>query len=98
MPVKTGQPAVDQALDEVRKDVEKLKRSSVLDGVQVDNIALTTTAVRVPHRLGRRANGYIIVGSTVLTQYADENAGKQDLDKYVYLLSAAPTTVSIWVY
>jgi hypothetical protein len=71
---------------------------AILDGRQIDDVALTTTAVAVPHKLGRKARGYVVVGSTVATPVADENAGKTDLDKYVWLKAGASTTCSIWVY
>ncbi len=77
--------------------VEILSKA-ILDGVQVDGIVLTTAVVAVPHRLGRRARGYICVGSTVATPLADENAGKADLDKYVYLKAGASTVASIWIF
>lgn len=96
--LKSGISAVDQALVQVHKDLDALKNSALGKGMLLEGLSLTTSAKPFPHKLGRKLRGYIVVGSTVATEFADENAGKSDLDKFVYLKSGATTTCNVWVF
>jgi hypothetical protein len=97
VPITTGDANTDRAVAEVRKDIEAL-RSDISKGSLLVGISVTATAKPIAHKLGRKAKGYLVVGSTVATSYADENAGKADLDKFIYVKAALATTISLWVF
>lgn len=85
-------------LGSVWQSLVEILGKAILDGRQIDGVALTTTAAPIAHKLGRKVRGYVVVGSTVATPVADENAGKGDLDRFIYLKAGAATTCAIWVY
>lgn len=96
--LKSGIASVDKALVEVHKDLDNLKNSALGRGQLLEGVALTTSAQPIAHKLGRKLRGYIVVGSTVGTEFADENAGKPDLDKFVYLKAGTATTCNVWCF
>jgi hypothetical protein len=55
---------VDRALDELRGRISK---ADILKGHQLDGIDLTSTATKVPHKLGRRIRGYFVVNRSDIT-------------------------------
>lgn len=87
-----------EKLSDVWFAVTEILRQPIIDGVQLNDIELTTTAVRVPHRLGRKVRGYVVVRSNAGVTVFDDNDGKLDLDKFLYLQSSAPVTVNLWVF
>jgi hypothetical protein len=94
----SGIAEVDRALLELWKAIEPLRNSAIGRGNLLTGLAVTTTAKPFAHKLGRKAQGYIVVGSTVATEFADDNAGKADLDRFIYLKAGAATTINCWVF
>jgi hypothetical protein len=86
---------VDRALRQIEK---RLKVCALTDGHQLDDVELTTTTKTVAHKLGRRAQGYIVVGRDAAEIVYDENAGKADLATNLHLSASGAVTVSLWVY
>jgi hypothetical protein len=96
--ILTGLREVDKALVELWRHVEALKSSLIGRGNLLTGLAVSTTAKPFAHKLGRKLNGYVVVGSTVATEFADDNAGKADLDRFVYLKAGASTVANVWVF
>jgi hypothetical protein len=73
-----------------------LVNKELLDGRLIEDVALSTTEVKVEHKLGRAVKGWIIV---------DKNA-QQDIWKsattlekrFLSLTAAGTVTVSLWVF
>lgn len=98
MPVSTGNGPTDQALADIRRDLDKVKRAPHVEGNLVTGVALTTVVAPIAHKLGRRVKGYFIAGATVAAMVTDENAGKLDLDKFCYLKASTAGDFSFWFF
>jgi len=67
----------------------------ILSGVLVEEIAVTTTAKKVPHKLGRRARGWIVVRNNANSVVYDNSAPDGE---FLDLVASAAATISIWVF
>ncbi len=75
---------VDRALDELRG---RLPKTAILNGHPLDDIDLTTSTVKVPHKLGRPVQGYLVVGCS--TEVSTET-------RIVSAAAFSPTTIASW--
>lgn len=89
----------DRELEQVQQNVLSafgpLTKIAILQGRQIDAVALTTTAVNVAHGLGRQPLGYIV---TDLNKNATVFRTDWDANFISLQSSATDTVVSIWVY
>jgi len=66
---------------------------AILDG-QVVTAALTTAETEVRHKLGRKPQGYVVVGlSAAATVH-----GRSHTAKYLKLTASATCTADLWVF
>jgi hypothetical protein len=72
-----------------------LDRVPLLDGRLIENIELTTTERKIPHNLGRKPKGYLIVDTNAA---ATVHRSSESDDRYLPLTSSATVTVKIWVF
>lgn len=96
--VRTGKPEIDRALDELRRELfaasftsgtSKLKNVVLIDGV----------ATKVAHKLGRRAEGYIVTGCRASAACTVTDNHGTDLDKYLTLTAVgADMTLDLLVF
>lgn len=69
----------------------------ILDGRLLENVVLTTTAVEVPHGLGRKPRGWILVKSGVsIIVYQTSESAYPELN--LRLTASGTDVVSIWVF
>jgi hypothetical protein len=69
----------------------------ILDGKLLDNVVVTTTPVEVPHGLGRRPRGWLVVKSNVsVIVYQASESAYPELN--LRLTASGTDVVSIWVF
>lgn len=92
MSIRTGNAAVDRALDVIRREQAATSFSS---GTSVlKNISLPVgAAVKVPHKLGRRAQGYVVVGCRAGAAGLVTDNNGADLDTYLTLTAVGASMV-----
>lgn len=81
--------------DNVEEVLNPILTKSVIDGILLKDVAMTTGKVNnLSHKLGRRPLGYIIVKKN-----ANSDIYEQTIDtKTLNLNCTADVTVSIWVF
>lgn len=77
-------------------DVLKSLQKPILDGVRV-SANLTTGANRIAHKLGKRYQGYIVIGQTA-GALIYEQADAQSAEMFLTLNASAPCSVVLWVF
>lgn len=98
-PISTGDTAVDKALDAIR-DVVAL-RSDLFEGRLIEDVQLTSGITsRVPHKLGRKLKGYVIVRcNTASVTFSDSQNSATEPDKYLHIRpTGGSPLVSILVF
>ena len=80
--------------DNVEYVLEPIIQSSIIDGVQLNNVEVLPTDTRINHGLGRTPQGYIVVDRNANLNVWTVSLGKQTM----VLRSASPVTVSLWIY
>lgn len=68
----------------------------ISNGIYIENVAVTTSAISLAHKLGRAYRGYIVCKSSTASKVF--NAPDTDATKFINLQSDIATTVSIWVF
>lgn len=98
----SGDNGVDKAVGELRRVIDGMR--SPLSGARIlEDVELTSgTTARIPHGLGRRLRGWIVVrtneGAT-LGSLHDEQADHTDTAKFLYLRAEGYSpTVSLLVF
>tara|TARA_R110002126_G_scaffold172712_6_gene321516 strand:- start:2544 stop:2852 length:309 start_codon:yes stop_codon:yes gene_type:complete len=74
----------------------QLTRVPFLDGNLVEGVALTTSALEVPHGLGRTPLGYFIVKASAGVTVFDTDSTTPSVT--IKLTGSATSTVSLWVF
>lgn len=69
-------------------------KSEILDGRQIDNVALINGYTVIDHKLDRNLRGWILVDVQGAANIYRANSD----EKILRLHSSAATTVSLWVY
>ena len=73
--------------------------SSILGGILIKDVDLASgTSTKVAHKLGRKLQGWIIVGKTAAQHVYDENEGESDLDEFLHLTAGGTVTVNVWIF
>lgn len=72
--------------------------NAILKGQQLDGVALISGTTVVNHRLGRKLQGWMIVGINGAASIYDTQASNQTPDLTLSLVSNAAVTVSLWVF
>jgi len=90
----------DKVLDRVQNNIEifsdSVIKNPLLDGMLLEDIALTTTETQVNHKLGRVPNGWIIVKKNAAQDVYE--SGTTLTDRFLSLTAAGTVTVSLWVF
>ena len=73
-------------------------KAPILDGVLLEDIALSTSSTDVPHKLGRAARGYIPVKMNASANVYDEESSNGDKENFLKLKASASVTVNLWVF
>lgn len=83
------QDAVDDALRSLQRPI--------VDGVYLRDVAVSTSAVNVPHGLGRRWNGYIVTRRSASVGVYD-GSGTSEPMREINLVATGSATVDLWVF
>lgn len=95
--IQVSDPVVQRALDSLVDTLRRVLLCPFLDGVLVPNVAVTSSYTNVPHTLGRKPRGYIVVqnsGSTMLV----EDETKRTAAFLSLKCGSGTLTTDIWVY
>lgn len=88
--------SVQRLGDALAKGLQGLPSISILNGTQLDGIQLSTSPLRVSHKLGRQPLGYIVVKRNANATVYDADDSQPTL--FLNLTASASVTVSLWVY
>lgn len=78
--------------------INPILASPIVNGLQLNNIPLITGTTVVNHRLGRKLQGWLLVGIDGAATIYDNQATNQMTDLTLSLTSDADVIVSLWVY
>jgi hypothetical protein len=85
-------------LEDLRKVLNVLLKVPLLDGVAIEGVALTTTAARVAHKLGRPYRGFLVTARDSKQHVYEESPASARPQDEIWLVSSADVTVDLWVY
>lgn len=97
--LKTGDPKVDEALEDIYQNIEALQRVQILRGHEIEVTFLTAALTqRVLHKLNRPWQGYFLVDVDAGVTIFRSNVSEENPNVDFYLTSSAPAVATIWVY
>lgn len=92
----------DERLERLQLRVETLEKALAklpLNGATlIPDVAITTTATRVEHRLGRTPKGFVIAKASPDSALGLSVAQPNDMTVAVHLEASANATFSIWFW
>lgn len=90
-------PELKRLQDNVIRAVDPLTRSSIVDGVLVGPVPLTTSFAPVAHGLGRQFRGWIVIrNDTSATAWEDFTWNAQAAS--ISMRASAACSVYLWVF
>ncbi len=92
-PIERALVAFQEAVDVALRSVQR----PIVDGVLLQDVALTTTSTTVNHGLGRPWNGYVVTRSNGNVVVYD-GTGVVDSAESISLLASASCVVDLWVF
>lgn len=92
--LRTSDPTLNRIQDNIG-DVLRSIQNPILDGVRV-SANLATGANTITHKLGKRYQGYIIIGQTAAAQIFNQADAQPEM--FLTLNSSAPCSVVLWVF
>lgn len=78
--------------------INPLLKNPICNGIILNNISITTGVNYINHLLGRKLQGWIIIGITDVASIVDDQANNSNSDKTLLLLSTANTTINLYVF
>lgn len=81
---------------QVGKTFDKITACPLLDGILIEDVALTTSATNVNHKLNRVPIGWIVVNNNANAVVYSSAASLPK--QYLTLTASASCTVSLWVF
>lgn len=92
------QLSLDQMQNKWAAIINPILRAPIANGLLLTNVALSNGTTIVNHKLGRKLQGYIIVGINGAAQVYDNQATNQMPELTLSLTSNAAVTCSLWVF
>lgn len=85
--------------DEVKKSIDSLGKT-ILNGVMINQSLTAGTVNSIPHGLGRKYNGFIVVKKFQFVDvYLVENTTLYKNDgKFIHLTPSVTANLSIWIF
>lgn len=92
--IKVMDRETSQVQDQIADTLIPISKVTLLNGIQIDNIQVTSSAIVFNHQLNRQPLGWFIVD-----QQGAGSVHRVDWNtKNIELASSADVTISIWVY
>lgn len=83
----------------IEETFRPITTSTIIDGRLISDIDLASgTVSKIAHKLGRKLQGWVIVGKGAAQHVYDNNSGQSDLDEYIHLTAGGTVTVNVWVF
>lgn len=89
---------IDQMQNQWAAAINPVLSSPIVSGLQLNNVALANGTTVINHKLGRKLQGWLIVGINANATIHDNQATNQMSDLTLSLTSNAAVTVNLWVY
>lgn len=97
--VSTTDPNIRKIQYRIEETLRPITDSAIIDGRLINDIDLASgTSTKIAHKLGRKLNGWIVVGKSAGQHVYDENAGQTDLGTHLHLTAGGTVTVNVWVF
>jgi hypothetical protein len=93
-----GDVASTRMQSNVGQAVDTMLKSPLVEGRLIENVALTTAAINVEHKLGRKLQGYMVVQQNAGFIVFDAIVATTDTALYLPLKATGVCTVSLWVF
>lgn len=87
---------VDRVQDNIKLFSDQLVDIPILNGQLIENVALTTSAVLVNHKLGRAYRGWIVVDQSANASVYSTTTTLPT--RFISLVASNTVTVSLWVF
>lgn len=94
--LKSSTPELDRVQDNIQQYTTQLDTNPLLGGVLIKDVALSTTEVKVEHKLGREPQGWLIVKKNAAQDIYESSSFLPK--RYLSLTAAGTVTASIWVF
>lgn len=88
--------SVQRLGDSLMKGLNGITQIEILSGNLLTDISLGTAATRVPHKLGRKPLGYIVVRRNAASTVYDQVESQEEI--FLNLAASASVQVSLWVF
>lgn len=91
----------DQELSQVQDNLTDFSRQfnkTILDGLIMTDVSLTTSVANLVHGLGRKYQGWHLIDIQGDARVWRDTTSTADTTKYLPLKASASVTVSLWVF
>jgi hypothetical protein len=93
----------NRELNKIQSNVEQLiepfLNSEVVNGVLLKDIVLDSSKTNlISHKLGRKPQGWIVIGKNANSVIWDSQSSNTKADKILELLCSANVTINLWVF
>jgi hypothetical protein len=90
---------MNRVQDSLQKQLNPVLKQRILNGALITGVALTTASAPVPHKLGRKYQGYWLVGQSAnAVVWISDFAAPINPQAVINLAASAAVTVSLWVF
>lgn len=88
-------PSLDRVLFSHAQALHEVQKTALLDGHQLDDVDVATSATEIKHLLGRKPKGFVVVDKDADARVWRSATSTSTL---LTLRASAAVTVSLWVY
>jgi hypothetical protein len=92
--IRTASKELERVQSAISDSLNPLARKALVDGIYLEDIALSSGANVVSHKLGRDLRGYIVCRRSNASTIYDTAADRTTLS----LTTSGAITVSLWVF
>lgn len=94
--IHTGDGDLNRVQDNITQFSTPISKLLLLDGVLLEDVALTSSETQVPHKLNRAPNGWIIVKKNAAQDVYESGTDVQN--RFLSLTASGTVTVSLWIF
>lgn len=97
-PLRTSDAELLAIQKSLQEALDPLSSNQFLDSILLDEVALTTSFQNIPHKLGRKYVGWVVVGKDADARVWNDTAANTEAESFVRLRASASVNVRLYVF
>ena len=96
--VSSKDPEINRVQDRLDSAFVTIFKSSIIDGILIENLHLSTSTLEIPHKLGRRFIGFLNANTNANDTIYRDASSTSNPSEFIALKASGSVTAKVWVF